>query len=97
MQQTPLWAIVALGFAGLNAATYLLFGWDKWRALRRGGRVPERRLLLFAALGGSLGAKAAQRSFRHKIGRHPFARKLNVLLGLQVAGLLALGAWWLSR
>ena len=40
----------------LNALTFVVYGVDKWHA--RGGRwrIPERTLLLLAALGGGLGA-----------------------------------------
>jgi len=41
-------------------------------------------LLRLALFGGSLGAKIAQRYFRHKTYKQPFGRQLNAILLLQV-------------
>ena len=70
------------------------FGFDKTRARSGGTRVPERRLLITALIGGWPGAKLGQRLFRHKTCKQPFARLLNagaVLNLLVSAGVLALG------
>ena len=61
----------------VNLLTYTAFGLDKSRARRGGWRVPERTLLMLAFLGGWPAAKVAQRQFRHKTRKRPFARKLN--------------------
>ncbi|KUJ79141.1 hypothetical protein AVO44_11720 [Ruegeria profundi] len=60
-----LWAI--------NTLTLLAFGWDKARAKRRKRRVPERRLLWLAALGGSPGAVLGRWMFRHKTRKRGFS------------------------
>ena len=58
---------LALGwFAAFNAAAFLLFAVDKWRAVRLSRRVPENVLLALAALGGWLGGWLAMELFRHK-------------------------------
>ncbi len=88
MTQAVLAAIVVLL---LNLRSLALFGWDKRQARRHGRRVSERRLLWSAALGGSLGAKAAQRLFRHKTKKQPFARRLSLILAGQAVILLASG------
>jgi uncharacterized membrane protein YsdA (DUF1294 family) len=79
----------------VNLAAFAAFALDKRRAVRRGRRIPERRLLGLAAAGGSAGAAAAQRLFRHKTVKEPFASRLRLIVVLQLlaAGLLA----WLSR
>lgn len=41
--------------AVMSVGTFLLFGFDKWRAGRGGERVSEARLLGLSALGGWLG------------------------------------------
>jgi uncharacterized membrane protein YsdA (DUF1294 family) len=59
--------------------TFALFGLDKSRAVQGGWRIPERTLLMIAFLGGWPGAKVAQRGFRHKTRKQPFARLLNLV------------------
>lgn len=71
-------------FLALNLLTFFLFGLDKTRARRGRWRVPERTLLTFACLGGSIGAKAGQRLFRHKTSKQPFASVLNAICLLQL-------------
>ena len=79
-----LWLLV------LNGAAFAMFWIDKRAAAARGRRVPERRLLLVALLGGAIGAFAAQQALRHKTRKQPFAARLALILGLQVCGLVVL-------
>lgn len=72
-----LWAI--------NAMTLLAFGWDKLRARRRKRRIPERRLLWLAALGGSPGAVLGRWIFKHKTRKRQFFIWLYGIAGLQAA------------
>lgn len=67
---------------------FLVFAFDKWAARRGRRRVPERTLLLLAALGGAPGAWAAMYLFRHKTRKPVFFVGVPLLLLLQ-AGLLA--------
>lgn len=78
-----LWAI--------NGLTLLLFGWDKLAARRRRLRVPKRRLLWCAALGGSPGAYLARWIFNHKSRKKSFSRQLLMIAAVQV-GILGI-AW----
>ncbi|WP_367647223.1 DUF1294 domain-containing protein [Ruegeria arenilitoris] len=71
-----LWAI--------NALTLLAFAWDKARARRRKGRVPERRLLWLAALGGSPGAVVGRWIFNHKTRKRGISMRLFLIVGIQV-------------
>lgn len=75
--------------AGVNVVTFAAFWLDKRRAKTSQRRIPERRLLLLALLGGSLAAKIAQRGLRHKTHKHPFGRRLNLVVALH----LLLGAF----
>ncbi|MED5544808.1 MAG: DUF1294 domain-containing protein [Pseudomonadota bacterium] len=86
-------AFVVGALVALNALTFLLFGWDKRQARRGGRRVPEARLLLLAALGGTPGAYAARRHFRHKTRKQPFVGQLHALAVLQVLAIAALIGW----
>ena len=58
----PVWMWLLLA----NLLTFLIYGGDKLAARKGWRRVPEATLLLFGALGGWLGALAAQQLFRHK-------------------------------
>jgi uncharacterized membrane protein YsdA (DUF1294 family) len=69
--------------AAINLAAFAAMGWDKSCARRGVERIPERTLLTLAGAGGSLGAIAAQRAFRHKTRKQPFARLLALILVVQ--------------
>ena len=74
----------------VNVATLAVYGWDKFRAVRRRRRVPEWILLCLAGAGGSLGALFAMRLFRHKTLHLKFKVGVPLVLLLQMAGLLYL-------
>ena len=59
-------------FIVINLLTFLLYGLDKYKAIRREWRIPERALLLMAFLGGAFGALSAMRIFRHKTRKGRF-------------------------
>ena len=86
---------LALYLAGINLAAFAAFGLDKRRAEQGGWRIPERRLLELAAVGGGAGAAVAQRVFRHKTVKEPFASRLRLIVTVQA---IAAGfAVWLLR
>ncbi|MFM9958111.1 MAG: DUF1294 domain-containing protein [Phycisphaerales bacterium] len=65
--------MVALGWLALwNAATFVVFAWDKFRAKSGAGRVPEKRLFLMIWLGGAVGAAIAMVLLRHKTRKPTF-------------------------
>jgi uncharacterized membrane protein YsdA (DUF1294 family) len=51
---------------GLGLLTFLVFGYDKLQAIRKGRRVPEQTLLLLSLAGGALGGWAGMLVWRHK-------------------------------
>lgn len=79
------WGLALL--AGLNCVAFAAFGIDKARA--RGGRrrIAESTLLLLALAGGSPGAYAGRRVFRHKTRKQPFVGRLHAIAALQAAAL----------
>jgi len=85
-----LWVLFLGYLVAINFICFVAFGWDKRMAVSGGWRVRESTLLSLALLGGGLGGKAAQKKFRHKTRKEPFRSVLNVMLGLNVACLLAL-------
>lgn len=80
--------IALIAYLALNLIVFIAFWQDK-RAARKGDRrIRERKLLLLALLGGSLGAVTAQHLLRHKTRKEPFR---SLLLGIVIAqvGLVA--------
>lgn len=78
--------------------TLLLFALDKARAARRKGRrIPERTLLLCAALGGTPGAYAGRWLLRHKTRKQPFVLRLHLIaLGQGLLLATAVGRGWIG-
>ena len=50
----------------MTAAAFCMCGIDKMKAVRHQWRIPEKTLLITAALGGSVGLLAGMYIFRHK-------------------------------
>ena len=67
-------------FAAFSVVTFLVFGFDKWRASRPGRRVPESFLVFLGALGGWPGGLFAMKIFRHKTIKRTFQLKYAVAL-----------------
>jgi uncharacterized membrane protein YsdA (DUF1294 family) len=81
---------VLLYLLAISLVTCAAFGLDKRAAMRGDWRIEERTLLLLAAVGGSPGAVLAQRIFRHKTKKQPFATWLLLIMALQAATVVAL-------
>ena len=86
---------LAAYLVAVNLATFAAFGLDKRRAETGAWRIPERQLLGLAVAGGGAGAAAAQRLFRHKTTKEPFASRLRLILTVEV--IVAGFAVWLLR
>lgn len=89
------WTALALWLGGINLVTFAAFWLDKRRASRKGRRIPERRLLWLAALGGTPAARLAQKYLRHKTTKQPFARRLLAIHLLHGAMLIAAALYWM--
>jgi uncharacterized membrane protein YsdA (DUF1294 family) len=84
-------AIALLWFGSWSLATFVAFGWDKWRAARSVTRVPEATLVLLGALGGWPGGLLGMNCFRHKTAKWSF--QLKYALGLIPFG-IEVWLWW---
>lgn len=80
--------VIVIGLA--SAWTFLLFGFDKWRAGRGGNRVAEATLLWSSALGGWPGGLLGMILFRHKSAKGSF--QLKFIAACLVWSALAAGA-----
>lgn len=59
-------------YLGISAATFLVYAFDKYAAIRGRRRMPENTLHLLSLAGGWPGALVAQRVFRHKSSKTSF-------------------------
>ncbi len=68
----------------VNLWTMLRFYQDKRRAIAGERRIPEVNLLALACIGGTPGAFAARRLFRHKTRKQPFSTWLMLIAAVQI-------------
>lgn len=71
----------------INAATFLMFGLDKWFAKKGMRRVSERTLFSISLIGGSPGGVLAMLFFRHKLRKASFRLTMFLIIAIQSAGL----------
>ena len=89
-------ANIAIALIAINLIAFAAFGLDKAKARRGQYRIAESTLLLFAFLGGTLGAYAGRSLFRHKTRKQPFNSHLFQIAVLQMLALGGLIGWWVS-
>ena len=88
------WLIPVCYLVAINLAAFYLMWRDKRLAKRENARrIPEKALFLSAVLGGSIGAIAGMRAFRHKTKHWYFVVGMPLILIAQ----LALAVWLLIR
>lgn len=68
----------------VNAAGFLVMTIDKLLAKKNAWRIPERTLMLTAAIGGSIGVLTAMYTVRHKTKHIKFYLGVPAILVLQV-------------
>ena len=68
----------------VNLAAFILYGADKSYAKKGARRIPEKTLLLWAFLGGSVGAFIGMKVFHHKTKKPKFAVTVPVLMVLEI-------------
>lgn len=89
-QTSTFFLSILKAIAAVNALTFVMFGWDKYCAKSGWRRVPEKTLLLWSFLGGSVGAKVGQHLFHHKTSKQPFGKQLNAIVILHFCLAMAL-------
>lgn len=72
----------------INAAAFLLMLIDKQKAKKNLWRIPEKTLMLCAALGGSIGALTGMYLFRHKTKHLKFILGIPLILAVQVIAVI---------
>ena len=68
----------------VNLAAFILYGMDKSYAKKGSRRIPEKTLLLWAFLGGSIGAFLGMKVFHHKTLKPKFAVTVPLLMVLEL-------------
>ena len=68
----------------VNAATFIVYGIDKYKAKHAKWRISEATLLLLAAFGGSVGAWCGMKVWHHKTMHKKFKYGVPVIFILQV-------------
>lgn len=92
----PLVMLAVVALASINLAAFAAFGIDKRLAENGDRRIREDTLLSLALFGGSPGAYAGRRVFRHKTRKQPFSDRLFTIAVLQMAALAGGFTWMLS-
>lgn len=69
----------------VNIFTFCSYGVDKYKAIHNKWRIPESTLILFAAIGGSVGAYLGMRVFHHKTKHPKFYIGVPIIFILQIA------------
>lgn len=85
--------ILYIYLAIINVVAFTAYGLDKWKAKKSKWRIPESTLILFAAIGGALGAYAGMKCFRHKTQHKKFTILVPLFLIVWIAGLV----WGMTR
>lgn len=71
--------ILLIYLAGINLLSFLLMAIDKGKARRQAWRIPERTLLFFCAIGGSVGGLMGLFLLRHKTLHKRFSIGIPVM------------------
>lgn len=72
----------------INIVTFIVYGIDKLKAKKGLWRIPEATLLMFAVLGGSIGALCGMMVWRHKTKHRKFKIGVPAILFTQIALLI---------
>ena len=75
---------LGLCLLAVNLLGFLLMGIDKYKARKRGFRIPEKTLFMTALIGGSIGSILGMYVFRHKTRHRSFTIGMPLILALQV-------------
>ena len=80
-------------FVCVNVLTFFVYGIDKWKAKQGKWRISEATLLLFAVIGGSIGAWLGMRVWRHKTMHKKFKYGIPAILMIHIIIIGYLSKW----
>jgi uncharacterized membrane protein YsdA (DUF1294 family) len=70
----------------INAISFILFGFDKFLAIKNKRRIPEKELFTVATIGGAFGGLFAILIFNHKISKAFFMWRFMFIFLLNIVG-----------
>lgn len=76
---------LAVWFAAVSVVSVVLTVYDKSASKKRKRRIPERTLLIFAAVGGALAMYVTMQIIRHKTNHTKFMVPLPIFILLHLA------------
>ena len=69
----------------VNVLAFIIYGFDKYQARKAGRRIPEATLLIWAGIGGSIGAWMGMKLWHHKTLHKKFKYGIPIIIIIQVA------------
>ena len=79
----------------MNIGSFLIYGADKYKAVKNQWRISEATLIIVAVIGGSIGALAGMKVFHHKTKKKKFSLGVPAILIIQF--LMAVGIIYLGE
>lgn len=68
----------------INILSFILYGIDKLKAIKKKERISEKTLILIGILGGSIGSLIGMNLFRHKTKKLKFIISLPLILIIHI-------------
>ena len=68
----------------INIISFILFGIDKYNAIKHNYRISEKTLFTISILGGSIGSIIGMKVFRHKTKKNYFKYGIPIVLIIQL-------------
>ena len=68
----------------VNVLAFIIYGFDKYQARKAGRRIPEATLLIWAGIGGSIGAWMGMKLWHHKTLHKKLKYGIPILITMQV-------------
>ncbi|MBQ5439656.1 MAG: DUF1294 domain-containing protein [Clostridia bacterium] len=80
-----IYKIAAVYIVLINISAFIVYGIDKAKAKQNKWRIPEKVLIIFAILCGSIGAILGMIVFHHKTRKPKFYVGVPIIIVLQIA------------
>lgn len=68
----------------INSISFILFGFDKFLAIKNKRRIPEKELFTVSTVGGAVGGMFAILVFKHKISKTTFMWRFMFIFLLNI-------------